>query len=324
MDVNAFRQAHEPSWRKLEQQVKQRKQRFPTTASLTEFVQLYQSAASDLSYAQTFYPQHPVVRYLNTLVATAHNRLYQTESRGFLGIWDFLIAGFPQQVRALRRYLAVSFFVSFLGALFGYIMTLHNPLSGYALLPASLAEGVNPGQTGPHVSNAPVLSSTIMTHNMSVTLLAFLGGITLGIYTLYALWQNGLILGVLAGMFQTHHNAYLFWSLIVPHGVTELTAIFIGGAGGLLFAHALIAPGRLRRSAALRQSLIAAVQLMLGTVPMLIIAGSIEGFVTPSAMPAWMKYSVAVVTGAFWLLYFMHFGRARKRDRKKGHSALTV
>ena len=89
-----------------------------------------------------------------------------------------------------------------------------------------------------------------MTHNMLVAVLAFVGGITLGLYTLYAMWQNGIIVGALAGLFTVDHRTAVFWSLIVPHGVTELTAIFIAGGGGLLFAHRLLTPaaGRSRTS----------------------------------------------------------------------------
>ncbi len=143
--------------------------------------------------------------------------------------------------------------------------------------------------------------------------MCFLGGATLGLYTIYALWQNGMIIGVLAALFQMDHKAYIFWSLIVPHGVTELTAIFIGGAAGLIFANKLAYPGQASRLDALRLGLMDAVQLMIGVFCMLMIAGTIEGFITPSFLPAPIKYWIAILTLGFWIFYFTMAGRKERR-----------
>lgn len=323
MNTIEFRRANEASWRTLESSLTGRRQRFGGGSELAQFAVLYRKVAADLSYAQTYFPGEEVTRYLNDLVATAHNRFYRQRDSRLSAVWRFYTGGFPALFRQLGVYIGLSTFVTLAAALFGYLTVLSAPLQAYQLLPASFLNQLDPTMTGPRAMNAPILSSVIMTHNILVTLQAFVLGITLGILTLYVLWQNGLIIGVLAALFQTHGNSSLFWSLIVPHGVTELMAIFIGGGAGLYFAHRILAPGSHRRMTSIIVGLRDAVQLMLGTVPMFIIAGTIEGFVTPSALPQGVKFGVAVVSALAWLWYFGWVGRHRTPVRA-GQSAPAV
>jgi uncharacterized membrane protein SpoIIM required for sporulation len=309
MLVEQFQQSRVTAWKTLESLLRQRD--LTTEERFNQFVRLYRSVTSDLSYAQTYYPDHSVTDYLNNLVSAAHHRLYRRSGRSDVTIWTFYCRIFPITFRQLSKYILVATVISLVGALYGYGLVLLEPVQAYHLLPPSFIHQVNPNQAGPHSVDAPVLSSTIMTHNILVALMAFVGGMTCGLYTGFALWQNGLILGVLAAIFQSKRNTAIFWSLIVPHGVTELLAIFIAGGAGLYIAHKILAPGSLRRSAALRTGAIAAVRLLLGTVPMFMIAGTIEGFITPSNLPVWTKFLVAVLTGLFWLAYFSLMGASR-------------
>jgi uncharacterized membrane protein SpoIIM required for sporulation len=309
MDIVQFRKQRQEQWRKLERELQRRRQGFRSDAELTQFVALYKNAANDLAYAQTYFPGDALIPYLNALVAAAHNRLYRQTEGGFRGIWRFFRGTFPFLFRSFGRYIALSALIMLAGAVYGFLMVWSDPLQAYQLLPTTLAQKVDPLKAGPHDVIAPIESGIIMTNNIQVALMAFVGGLTAGLFTVYALWNNGVILGVLASLFQSSGRSATFWSLIVPHGVTELLAIFIAGGAGLLFAHRLIAPGSMKRSAAVRQGAQNAALLMLGTVPMFVIAGTIEGFFTPAPLPISLKYLVAIATGLLWTLYFGALGR---------------
>jgi uncharacterized membrane protein SpoIIM required for sporulation len=309
MNSLQFRKQRESQWMELEQLMRGRKTRFRQFADLSRFAELYQTAASDLAYARTYFPNDAVTEYLNMLVSTAHQRLYREQEGGFSSIGRFLVSGFPQMFRRFGGYILISALVFLFAAIYGFVQVWFSPVEAYALLPPSLIDQIQPSQVGPHEVDAPIISSYIMTHNIMVCLLAFTGGITLGLFTLYSLWQNGLILGVLAAILSHAHKSLMFWSLIVPHGVTELLAIFISGGAGLLFAHRIVWPGNLRRITAIRHGLQHAVQLMLGVAPMLVIAGTIEGFLTPSPVPMYVKFGVAALSAGFWFIYFSMLGR---------------
>jgi uncharacterized membrane protein SpoIIM required for sporulation len=309
MDIVQFRKQRQEQWRKLERELQRRRQGFRSDAELNNFVALYKTAANDLAYAQTYFPGDALIPYLNALVAAAHNRLYRQTEGGFRAIWRFYRATFPRLFRSFGRYIALSALITLAGAVYGFLMVWSDPLQAYQLLPTTLAQQVDPLKAGPHDVIPPIDSGIIMTNNILVALMAFVGGLTAGLFTVYSLWKNGLVLGVLTAMFQSSGRSAMFWSLIVPHGATELLAIFIAGGAGLLFAHRLIAPGSMKRSAAVRQGAQNAALLMLGTVPMFVIAGIIEGFFTPTAVPISLKYLVAIGTGLLWTLYFGVLGR---------------
>ena len=165
----------------------------------------------------------------------------------------------------------------------------------YSILPAEMAQGVNPEQLGSADGqvNSSVMSASIMTNNIQVGILAFAGGVTFGLLTVYVLIYNGILVGALAGLFWHHGKSYEFWAYIVPHGMIELTAIFIAGGAGLLMGYKLFVPGQFSRGYQLKTQAKRSVQLLIGTIPLFVIAGLIEGFITPAAIPLGVKYSVA-------------------------------
>ncbi len=151
----------------------------------------------------------------------------------------------------------------------------------------------------------PLASSMIMTNNISVCFLSFALGITFGLGTIYLMAFNGLMLGALAGLCYTNGLGIPFWSFVLPHGVIELTAIFISGGAGLLLGTALWVPGDLSRKEALTQRGRQAGLLVIGCVPLLIVAGIIEGFFSPAPFPAALKFVVAVILFLLLLLYLL-------------------
>jgi uncharacterized membrane protein SpoIIM required for sporulation len=153
----------------------------------------------------------------------------------------------------------------------------------------------------------PLASTSIQANNITVTFFAFAGGILAGIGTLWALVQNGLLLGMVLSLCLR----YRFWEVpifVSAHGVIELTAIFIAGGAGLLIGKALLMPGDLRRIDALVENGRLAIKLILGCIPMLLIAGLIEGFISPAHIPAAFKFSISAMSALLMTMYFLKRG----------------
>jgi uncharacterized membrane protein SpoIIM required for sporulation len=156
------------------------------------------------------------------------------------------------------------------------------------------------------------ISSAVISNNIKVSITAFAGGVTFGLLTVYALVTNGLMLGALGAYFSTSPaRARDFWSLILPHGIIELTAISIAGAAGLILGWAMIAPGNLSRWDSLRKASREALPLVGGVAAMLILAGLIEGFFTPSPLSASVKLLFSALTAVGLVFYFF-------RENRKG------
>jgi len=174
-----------------------------------------------------------------------------------------------------------------------------------------------------------IASSFIMTNNIQVAFLAFAGGVLFGLLSGYVLLFNGLTLGVIGALCQRYGLALPFWSFVLPHGVIELSVIFIAGGSGLMLGHALLSPGLLRRRDALAQAAQKAVRLIIGSVPLLVIAGTIEGFISPSACTRGAKSGRAVTGAGCTATCCWQDGKAKNRgDRHSlavsaGHSAVT-
>lgn len=280
----------------------------------------YRRAAADLAYAQTHYPDSRTRAYLNGLVGLAHSELYGAAPRKVASLWRFMAVGYPRLVRAHAREIALSSAL-LLGALaLGLLLAYVNYPLARTFIPEALRDGVGDrleqGANASALSSAiaPVLTAGITANNIQVALLAFAGGMTLGVLTVYSMVQNGLLLGTLAGVFAKGGASVLFWSMILPHGSLELPAIIIAGASGLVLARALISPADLPRMAALRERSPDAARLVLGSIPLFGIAGIIEGFFTPSQVDPLLKLVFgALMTG----LLFAYLGLAGRGAAKE-------
>lgn len=311
MDARQFRARYERVWEELGKGLERR-----SKVDVLRLGQLYQEAASHLAYARTYFPEHPVTREVNELVGRAHLYLYGKARGQWRSVGKFLSARFPAAVRSVRKTFLVSYAVMILGALVGMVTVGRQESALYAILPGSFVQQFNPAQTGPHLVDAPVTASLIMTHNMEVAILAMLGAFTFGIYTLYTLYQNGLILGALAALYWHTGRSFVFWSLILPHGCIELTAIAIAGAAGIHVGYQFLVPGRSTRLSSLRASFHKAGQLIAGVMAMLLVAGTVEGFLTPSFIPPLFKYGFALLTAVLLIVYFGWSGRNSHREER--------
>jgi uncharacterized membrane protein SpoIIM required for sporulation len=155
----------------------------------------------------------------------------------------------------------------------------------------------------------PMASSSIMTNNVQVTLLVFAGGVLAGLGTLAVLVLNGVYLGAMLGLYDAYGAGRLIWTFVAPHGVLELSAICIAGGAGLWLGSGLVFPGRATRSAALAQRGRDAVSLLAGTTLLLVLAGSVEGFVSPSGAPEAVRLTTALTLAVVFAAYLLFAGR---------------
>jgi uncharacterized membrane protein SpoIIM required for sporulation len=309
MNVKQFVKKHREEWNQLEQLITaMNKSRNAITGdNLTLFNRLYQKAAQNLSYCQTYFPQDDVTFYLNGLVAKSHNLMYKDQVSSFKQIRQFFSTTFIGLLVDQWKFVLAAMILFTIGAAGSFISVMDDSLHIYSILPAEIAQGVDPEQLGRSngAVDSSLMSASIMTNNIKVAILAFAGGVTFGLLTVYLLIYNGLIVGALAALFWHHDKSYDFWAYIVPHGIIELTAIFIAGGAGLLMGYKLFVPGHFSRAYQLKEHAKRSVQLLLGTIPLFVIAGIIEGFITPAAISLEANYMVAGVTVIGLVLYIL-------------------
>lgn len=305
--LTSFMHRHQQDWEQLEELIQNTRSRRVTRKELDRLGRSYRKVAAQLAYAQTYFPDHSVVPYLNGLVTRAHQIIYATQTKGDLKRWlHFFTRGFPALFHERAIFFLVALLLFVAGAGFAFGITWANPDHAAVFLPPEMAHvdphDVNSGNQWDHA----LVSGQIMTNNIQVAILCFALGALLGIGTLWVLFMNGLLIGSLAAIFHRAGEAYVFWAYIWPHGVIELAAIFIAGAAGLSLAYAFWVPGDLTRVESFKREGKVTVQLVLGVIPLFIIAGWIEGFITPAPWPHWTKYMVALITLFALFLYFCH------------------
>jgi uncharacterized membrane protein SpoIIM required for sporulation len=276
-----------------------------TSEEVREFGRLYRRTAADLAIAREEVRDRRLVNYLNHLVGRAHGAIYRSESSGFGVFLDFFRYEFPAVFRKTFSYTLASFLVFFFATAFAFVASYVDD---------GFADRINPGLRADiaahrnwteRVNDAnPLAATSIQTNNITVTFLAFAAGVLFGLGTFMILLQNGLLFGMVMGLCLKYKFAAIP-IFVCAHGVIELTAIFIAGGAGFLIGKALLMPGDLRRADALVINGGLAIRLILGCIPMLMIAGIIEGFLSPADVPAWYKYSVAIMSAVVMIVYFL-------------------
>jgi len=254
---------------------------------------------------------------LNQLVARAHGVVYQGEPLAFNRMWDFVTAGFPRLFRETFIFTLIAFMMFALPAAAAGISTAIAPQSAEWLLPAEVQAVIPIVQnkklwTDIPVQERPFASSFIMQNNIRVSFLAFSSGLTGGLLTLWVLVENGLIFGGLLGVTSYYGVGSDLLAFVIGHGVIELSVTFMAAGSGLMLGWAIIHPGLLRRRDALAQAAQKAVRLLGGAAPLLVIAGLIEGFVSPSETVPWqVKAAVGIGSGILLYTYLCFAGREK-------------
>lgn len=276
-----------------------------TGEEVREFGQLYRRTAADLAIAREEVRDQRLVNYLNHLVARAHGAIYRSESSGFGVFLDFFRYEFPAVFRKTFAYTLTAFLIFFFTAAFGFGISVVDDTFGDKTYPDLKQQIMNHENWTERVNDAnPIAATFIQTNNIQVTFYAFAGGLLAGLGTVYIEAMNGLMFGVVMGLCVK----YKFWDIpifVAAHGVIELTAIFIAGGAGLLLGKAMLMPGDMRRIDALVTNGLLAIKLILGCIPMLIIAGLIEGFISPAHISPVYKLTVSAVSAVFLVVYFL-------------------
>jgi uncharacterized membrane protein SpoIIM required for sporulation len=297
------------NWSRLEtlvQQVETSSLKTLSAADLRDFGLLYRQAASDLSAARADEASRTLEAYLNRLVSRAHNHIYSGDRLNLTSVWNFLSKGYPRIFRRLLPYTTVALAIFLAGALLGTLLTIARPQFMHAMLGPQMVDKIEHHQmwTDSILTAKPQASTGIMTNNIAVCFYTYAGGIAAGLGTIFLMFTNGMSVGVITTACTQNHMALNIWSFVAAHGALEIPSIFISGGAGLRLASGLLFPGMLRRRDALALAGGESIRLLAGTIPMLVIAGILEAFLSPTHAPIALKFSVSAVllTGlCLWL-----------------------
>lgn len=319
--IDEFVAARRERWERLEALIAQARGRKGARLSADDLEQLgrlYRQTTSDLAIARRDFPRDRVARYLESLVSRSHPVVYRPEAREWSAIGRFFTEAFPRAFRESWRFTLVSFAlftVPFVLAMFG---TLIDPTIGRVIMPPSdFVDQVERGQTWLEIERQrrPLTASLIATNNIQVTFLAFAGGALFGLGTVYVLINNGLMIGAVAGLATTYGLGENLLGFVSPHGGIELTVIFIAGGAGLRIGYSMLRPGLLTRRASLVTAAHRAIVLMGGCVPLLLLAGAIEGFISPSGLPTSAKIAIGAFNLIVLFLYLLLAGRTTEQQQ---------
>jgi uncharacterized membrane protein SpoIIM required for sporulation len=284
-----------------------------------ELGRIYRRTSSDLAIARAESRDPRLVNYLNSLVIRAHGRIYRTEAlEGGHRLRKFFLRDFPQTFRRTWRYTALAFAVFMVFGVASFIGSWRD---------AEFSElaGISPvwreQNTDARVRWWETLNdanqvggAAIMTNNIQVMFYAFAFGALLGVGTLYIMAMNGASIGAVLALTYRAGFGHELVAFMAGHGVIELTCIFIAGGAGLLVGGAILMPGDLSRFDSLRLRGREAIQLIVGCIPLLVLAGIIEGFISPTPIAPTIKFSIAILTGLALYTYLLLAGREVERN----------
>ena len=263
-------------------------------AELQEMALLYRQVAADLSVLRRDETARTYSDHVNLLLARAHHIIYSRRKTTWVTLFRFLKDEYPAIFQRQLPYVAASLLVTVAWGLLGAALTSARPeFMRHFVGPAMIATMEQHKMwTESIVSVAPQETSHIMTNNLSVSFMAFAGGIMFGVGTFFLLFTNGMMLGVISVACHQYSMSIPLWSFIAPHGSLELPAIIIAGGAGFRIGHAMLFPGGYRWKESVAKGGIEATRLVAGVIPMLVVAGCLEGFFSPSHAPVWLKFTV--------------------------------
>ncbi len=309
------RKAH---WERLEELVRRSKSGLSglNHTELQELGLLYRQTASDLSVVVEDASSPHLAAYLNQLLGRSHNLIYMGHRPKASGIFTFYTETYPRVFRETLPLTLLAVAIFLVTAIAGWAVTMHDPGFASRLLGPQMMDTIDRREMWTHsvVTLKPVAATAIATNNLTVAFSMFAMGITV-VGTIWLTALNGVMLGVVGAATWRAGMALSLWSFVAPHGVLELPAIFIAGGAGFELSRGLLFPGLLPRRESLVRAGGRATRLILGTLPLLLIAGTIEGFFSPTDAPVAMKFSLAAVLFAALLTYL--FG-SRSSTKKHG------
>jgi uncharacterized membrane protein SpoIIM required for sporulation len=263
-------------------------------AELQEMALLYRQVAADLSVLRQDSTARTYAVHVNQLLARAHHIIYSGRKTNLRTLYLFLRDEYPAVFQRQIGYVLASVAITVAFGLLGAVLTAARPEFMRHAIPPEMIATMERHQmwTESIVSIAPKETSHIMTNNLSVSFVTFAGGIAFGLGTLFSLFQNGMMLGVIGVACHQYGMSILLWSFVAAHGSLELPSILIAGGAGFRLGHAMLFPGGLRWKDSVAQGGLEATRLVSGIIPLLVVAGCLEGFFSPSHAPVWLKFTV--------------------------------
>ncbi|MEU5220999.1 stage II sporulation protein M [Streptomyces sp. NPDC020807] len=320
MDLDVYVTAHRAEWERLDHLL--RRGRGLTGAEADELVSLYQRTATHLSIVQSSAPDPQLTAHLTQLVARARATVTGTRRASWRDATRFLTAGFPAAVyRARHWWVPTALLSTLLAALIGWWIGTHPEVQAAIGAPADLREMTRPGgQYETYYSSHPAASfaAQVWTNNAQAAAMCLVLGAFLGIPVLAVLFLNMLNLGVGIGLMSSAGRLDVFLGLVLPHGLLELTAVFVAAGTGLRLGWTVVDPGPTTRRAALAQQGRAAIGMAIGLALVLFVSGLIEGFVTPSDLPTWARITLGVAAELAFLVYVYVLGARAARTGTTG------
>ncbi len=321
MNAHAFVRSRQDQWKELEAFLEQARRLSLARLPLDEFRRgslLYRQAVADLAYARMLFAGHPVVGELERLVGQAHSTLYQAGRARSRNWWDFWRREWPAEIRRAARPILAATILFWVFAGLGFLWTYQNPLLEGLFVSPPMRQAINSGKlwTESVTRVAPEAGSKIATNNIQVSLLCWALGLTLGIGTVWLVVFNGLMLGAIAAACFRAGLLPALAEFVVGHGSLELPAIWIASGAGLLLAQAQLVPGRYSRRAELRRNGQHSVRIVIGIVPILLVAATVEAFISPSNLPGSVKALLGLSLALALLAYIVTAPRPAAGDEQ--------
>ena len=315
MKLDQFLDQRKPSWQELEKLLEKTKNSAKALSKeeLDDLGTLYRTATSDLAIAQRDFSNQRVTTYLNQLVGRTHAHIYRGDPLRWQAVKEFYTTKFPQLYRGIGRYTTLSFLLFIIPCIASFFLVWNDTEKATIFIGESaraVMQELENGKLWTEIDPAQrsVVSTAVMTNNIRVMFLTFAGGMLAGLLSGWVMISNGLSIGATLGMVHSFGLTGL-WEFITAHGFIELSVIFLAGGCGLYMGDALIRPGLLARTEALIQRARTSILLILGCAPFLVIAGLIEGLISPSGLPWVVKLAVGLGTGIALHYYWLFVGK---------------
>lgn len=320
MDLDVFVTAHRAEWDRLEELLRRRRRL--TGAEADELVVLYQRTSTHLSLIQSTAPDPALTGRLTSLVARARSAVTGARRATWRDMARFFTVGFPAAVyRARHWWIPTALLSTLVAVLIGWWIGTHPEVQSAIAAPQQLRELTRPGgQYESYYSSHPAASfaAQVWTNNAQAAAICLIFGAFLGIPVLWVLWQNMLNVGIGIGLMTSAGRLDTFLGLILPHGLLELTAVFVAAGTGLRLGWTVVDPGPRSRRSALAEEGRAAIGMALGLAAVLFVSGVIEGFVTPSGLPTWARITIGVAAELAFLAYVYVLGARAVRAGEAG------